>query len=91
LKVNAKLGGVNVGLEGAMWRPEPLRGKLVSIVGLDVNHDSEEQPSVAALIASVDQGATRYICEPLMQAEEQRKEIMNNIKPAMKKLLLRCE
>ena len=89
LKINAKLGGVNVAIEGATWLPEPFKNKLVSIVGIDVNHNSEEQPSVAALVASVDHGATQYVCEPLMQAGGQRREIIDRMKPAMKNILMR--
>ena len=32
----------------------PLRNRRISIFGVDVNHDSESMPSVAAVVASVD-------------------------------------
>lgn len=49
----------DLGQRNAMWRPEPLRGERLCIIAVDVNHDSESQPSVAAVVASVDDACTQ--------------------------------
>ncbi|KAJ9530692.1 hypothetical protein QJQ45_014848 [Haematococcus lacustris] len=74
LKINTKLKGVNHVIHEPdpthhpqRWLPEPLRHKRVMAVGIDVNHDSATQPSMAAVVASMDPFMTSYAAQIITQ------------------------
>jgi len=75
LKVNTKLGGINHTLdEGSMkW----LKKKRTMIVGMDVTHPSPHSiagtPSIAAVVASVEDSFYQYPCS--LRVQEGRKEV----------------
>ncbi|KAK9827384.1 hypothetical protein WJX81_005044 [Elliptochloris bilobata] len=88
MKVNAKLGGTNCILDG-MVSAHPWTSKPFMVCGADVTHPmgfSETEPSIAAVVASLDRYCSRYAAEVLLQGH--RVEIIQDLKETMKKLLL---
>ncbi|XP_062520614.1 protein argonaute-2-like [Corticium candelabrum] len=86
LKINAKLGGVNVVV------PEILRFKpdeAVIFFGADVTHPSpgtdETTPSIAAVVGSIDKEACKYACQ--VRAQKSRKEIITELQGMVTELL----
>lgn len=77
LKINAKLGGVNYfPISGAMANFTKQR---TMVLGADVSHPAPRSllPSVAALVASMDQHACRYVASIRVQAS--RVEMIEDI------------
>ncbi|CAL1713053.1 unnamed protein product [Somion occarium] len=76
LKINAKIGGVNCYV--------PLTEKLLTktiVVGCDVSHPApsvDNRPSIASLVASVDDKATVYTAQ--IQVQEPHVEIIQNLR-----------
>ncbi|RIA86223.1 Piwi domain-containing protein, partial [Glomus cerebriforme] len=86
LKINVKLNGMNSFLTP---KQNPFLNEKVSILmGADVTHPSlnSNHPSIAALCASVDPGASRYASSISLQ-NASRTEIINNLAIMVKNLL----
>ncbi|KAJ7052794.1 argonaute-like protein [Mycena amicta] len=89
LKVNMKTGGVNHGLDpqSMAW----LKQKPTMLVGIDVTHPGpgsvKGTPSIAAVVASVDQHFAQYPAS--MEIQESRKEMVTNLKNMMLQRLQR--
>lgn len=101
LKVNAKLGGSNVGLSATAIRTLPshifkdMMSKPFMIFGADVTHPGpgSAAPSLAALVGSMDATATRYAARVSAQptkpaGRQQIQEIIVDFKNMAKELLL---
>ncbi|RUS30516.1 Piwi domain-containing protein [Jimgerdemannia flammicorona] len=85
LKINAKLGGMNIKLAPKMlgrWNEVPC-----IIVGCDVTHApiGSTSPSVATLVASMDSSFARYAAE--IRAQPLRREIIEDFGGMLKALL----
>lgn len=90
LKINSKRGGLNVKLccEIGDVAP-PLGRKPFMLMGADVTHPisrDENEPSVAAVVASLDRFTGCYSSRVLMQ--KHREEIVVNLAHATKELLM---
>ncbi|XP_063680350.1 protein argonaute-2-like [Bolinopsis microptera] len=61
-KLNAKIGGVNFGIN-IQGLPQKIFNEPVMIVGADVTHftRSDQKPSIAAVVATSDPSAAKYI------------------------------
>ncbi|KAL6751090.1 ribonuclease H-like domain-containing protein [Haematococcus lacustris] len=96
LKINTKLKGVNHVIHEPdpthhpqRWLPEPLRHKRVMAVGIDVNHDSATQPSMAAVVASMDPFMTSYAAQIITQPRPHEEFISpEDMQAAMEALLM---
>ncbi|PNH02563.1 Protein argonaute-2 [Tetrabaena socialis] len=96
LKINSKLGGVNVSLShGPRYLPVlgGARAAPFMILGADVTHPTGpsckpgvKEPSVAAVVASLDQTLGRWASRVLLQAG--RQEVITGMGGATKELLL---
>jgi eukaryotic translation initiation factor 2C len=89
LKMNSKLGGVNHALSQDS-RPKILT-RPVMIMGADVSHAAPEskgtKPSLAAVVASCDPKATKYMTEIRVQDGGQNEEIIQDMENLTIKLL----
>ncbi|KAG2434383.1 hypothetical protein HYH02_012396 [Chlamydomonas schloesseri] len=96
MKINNKLGGVNVMLSGGL-RYMPVLGGAGAVpfmvMGADVTHPTgaaaradARDPSVAAVVASLDQSLGRWASRVLLQAG--RQEVISGMGGAAKELLL---
>ncbi|TFK75842.1 argonaute-like protein [Pluteus cervinus] len=92
LKINVKLGGINVVPNAERTAPLPILGDVDNptiIFGADVIHPapgSEGVPSFTALVASVDNEAAKYIAASSVQGS--RQEIIADLKEMSKDLLV---
>ncbi|KIP09095.1 hypothetical protein PHLGIDRAFT_116659 [Phlebiopsis gigantea 11061_1 CR5-6] len=80
LKINARTGGVN----SVARSPELAFFKDCMVVGCDVAHPSpgvRSRPSIASLVASADEFATRYTTE--VRVQPPRQEAIESIGPMM--------
>ncbi|OAX43740.1 Piwi-domain-containing protein [Rhizopogon vinicolor AM-OR11-026] len=83
LKVNMKMGGVNHKLDEntSRW----LLGMPTMVVGMDVTHpgpgSATGTPSIAAVVASVDNQFAQYPCS--LEIQKSRKEMITNLKDMM--------
>ncbi|KAL1748422.1 Piwi domain-containing protein [Schizophyllum fasciatum] len=83
LKMNAKLGGINHGLDPAStsW----LKREPTMLVGIDVTHPGPATvhgtPSVAAVVASVDDHYGQFPCS--LAVQETKKEMVTALKDMM--------
>ena len=88
LKINAKLGGINnIFADNVYFRP--LFSTPVMIMGADVNHppaSDKVTPSLAAVVASYDFNATKYLCE--IRHQKHRTEIIMDLQQITKSLLI---
>jgi len=85
LKINAKIGGTNV-----IAARLPKLDKPTIIFGADVTHaatDDETAPSIAAVVASVDQYASRY--ESCFAVQGNRVEMLTTLKNMAASLLVK--
>ncbi|ORX83400.1 Piwi-domain-containing protein [Basidiobolus meristosporus CBS 931.73] len=88
LKINTKLGGINVRLSPR----SNLSLKLPSvpmIVGIDLSHPGpydKLSPTTAAMVASIDSSFTRYVTS--FRAQEPRKETLSDVESMMSELLV---
>lgn len=86
LKINAKMGGTNNVL-GAPSRPFVFKTPVM-IMGADVNHPQASDtvtPSLAAVLGSIDQYASKYAVE--VRHQTHRREMIVNLKEMTKNLL----
>ncbi|KAK3860034.1 hypothetical protein Pcinc_033884 [Petrolisthes cinctipes] len=86
LKINAKLGGTNNVL-GVNSRPIVFNTPVM-IMGADVNHPrahDDSTPSLAAVLASVDRYACKYVTE--VRHQHHRQEMIQDLKDMTKNLL----
>ena len=85
LKVNAKLGGINHLLDqnSMNW----LRAKKTMIMGIDVTHPSPRSlpgtPSIAAVVASVDENFAQYPASLMLQKADWNRESKEVRPPSM--------
>ncbi|KAG2136022.1 Piwi domain-containing protein [Suillus clintonianus] len=83
LKVNMKMGGVNHKLDENTGRW--LSGEPTMVVGMDVTHpgpgSARGTPSIAAVVASVDNHFAQYPAS--LEIQESRKEMITNLKDMM--------
>ncbi|KAK0493443.1 argonaute-like protein [Armillaria luteobubalina] len=88
LKINAKLGGVNV-------IPDPKSAPIISdprtptiVMGADVMHPApgSQSPSYASVVASIDSDAARYMAKTTLQLG--RQEMIADLQTMAKDLLL---
>ncbi|KAG6379433.1 ribonuclease H-like domain-containing protein [Boletus reticuloceps] len=83
LKVNTKLGGINHRLDAddGKW----LYGELTMVVGIDTSHPSPGSalgcPSIAAVVASVDNDFTQY--PAILEIQNSRMEMITNLRGMM--------
>ncbi|KAG6327865.1 hypothetical protein ID866_11224 [Astraeus odoratus] len=84
LKFNMKLGGVNHSLNdlaSSKW----LNAMPTMVVGIDVTHpgpgSAKGTPSIAAVVASIDNQYAQYPCS--LEIQETRKEMITNLKNMM--------
>jgi len=85
LKINAKIGGTNV-----IATRLPKMNKPTIIFGADVTHaatDDETAPSIAAVVATVDQYASRY--ESCFSVQGNRVEMLTTLKNMAANLLIK--
>ncbi|KXZ43782.1 hypothetical protein GPECTOR_80g142 [Gonium pectorale] len=96
MKINSKLGGVNVTLSNGLKYLPVLGGAGAVpfiVMGADVTHptgaaarNDARDPSVAAVVASLDQTLGRWATRVLLQAG--RQEVITGMSTAVKELLL---
>jgi len=90
LKINAKMGGVNVKLVGPYDQIYPVVGSAPFMVfGADVTHPTSfdpSDPSIAAVTGSYDATLGRYMARVLKQGH--RQEIITGLKDAAKDMLI---
>ncbi|XP_077301346.1 protein argonaute-4-like [Arctopsyche grandis] len=83
LKINAKLGGKNWGID------EKLFGDASTILfGIDVNHPGVtdlDSPSIVSVVASMDYDFINY--KSIIEQQERRQEIVGSLKDSVKSLL----
>ncbi|KAK9837636.1 hypothetical protein WJX74_001800 [Apatococcus lobatus] len=88
MKVNAKLGGKNLQLPDTPDLP-PWTKRPYMVLGADVTHPmgfSESEPSIAAVVGSMDRYLSRYAAE--VQLQPHRLEIIQGLRQAVAKLLV---
>lgn len=100
LKVNAKLGGLNVHLLGEPTNVVPVvGGRPFMVFGADVTHPragfrasgEAQEPSVAAVVGSLDKYLGRYACRVSLQYPDKGKRAMEylvNLKAIVRELLM---
>ena len=92
LKVNAKLGGINYVIDPS--EKSPVFREPVIIFGADVTHPSPTEngiPSIAAVVASIDNDATKYCARVRAQRHEKSigaQEIINDLAAMVRELLI---
>ncbi|KAL5258693.1 hypothetical protein ACHWQZ_G009231 [Mnemiopsis leidyi] len=90
-KLNAKIGGVNYSIQ-VQGLPQKIFDGPVMIVGADVTHftRSDKKPSIAAVVATADPTAAKYISRvKALYPEEEKKsvEYIRDMKSVMKSIL----
>ncbi|KAG7453294.1 Piwi-domain-containing protein [Guyanagaster necrorhizus] len=85
LKINAKLGGVNV-IPAAATLSDPRQPTIV--MGADVMHPApgSQTPSYAAVVANIDSSGARYIAKTTLQLG--RQEMIGDLRTMAKDLLV---
>ncbi|XP_062507547.1 protein argonaute-2-like [Corticium candelabrum] len=92
LKINAKLGGINVAVPKISRCPTFKPDEAVIFFGADVTHPSpgtardESMPSIAAVVGSIDNKACKYACQVRSQAS--KKEIITELQGMVRELLV---
>ncbi|KAF5318181.1 hypothetical protein D9619_012093 [Psilocybe cf. subviscida] len=89
LKINGKLGGVNMKLKANPVFSDPAAFSVV--MGADVIHPppgAQDRPSFAALVGSTNLEASRYVATASVQ--EPRREIISGLKDMVKDVLQRA-
>ncbi|CAD7696925.1 unnamed protein product [Ostreobium quekettii] len=91
MKINTKLGGTNCAIVDVPNSGIPIIGqdKAFMLLGVDVSHpqsQEESEPSIAALVASMDPAGSHYACRVKIQQHGQ--ELVNDFKELVKELLL---
>lgn len=90
MKINAKLGGINVRLAGSSAEafPPPISGNPVMFMGADVTHPTgflDTEPSIASVVASMDPATALYCAKTMIQGH--RVEIIPGMRQATRQLL----
>ncbi|KAK9767200.1 hypothetical protein K7432_003165 [Basidiobolus ranarum] len=89
LKINTKLGGINVRLSQQSNITPKMTTDVPMIVGIDLSHPSpfdKLSPTTAAVVVSIDSSFARYVTS--FRAQEARKETVADMGSMMKELLL---
>lgn len=83
LKINAKLGGMNWGIDKKM-----LKDKSTILIGIDVNHPGVgdlESPSVVSIVGTMDYEFIRY--KTIIEHQDRQQEVVVSLKESLKNLL----
>ncbi|XP_015781950.1 protein argonaute-4 [Tetranychus urticae] len=84
LKINSKIGGINLSLADVS-KPSILKG-LTMVVGVDVNHPSpgENSPSIAAVVGSLNPELSNYHTNIVInRSREETVDVRGMIKPIL--------
>lgn len=84
LKINSKIGGINLSLADVS-KPSILKG-LTMVVGVDVNHPSpgENSPSIAAVVGTLNPELSNYHTNIVInRSREETVDVRNMIKPIL--------
>ncbi|KDQ60875.1 hypothetical protein JAAARDRAFT_45615 [Jaapia argillacea MUCL 33604] len=84
LKINVKLGGVNLQADDLHLREFQRIPSM--IIGADVTHpDTPARPSIASMVSSYDNNATKYVAS--MSVQRPREEVIANIGTMLERAL----
>jgi eukaryotic translation initiation factor 2C len=90
LKINAKVGGVNNAIVPKLRCPV-FKDQPVIFLGADVTHPSpqgfnKDQPSIAAVVGSIDNMMCKYACQ--VRCQKHKQEIIAELQTMVRELLL---